>query len=42
MEQKQKIRQYCQQFNMTGVSKVIDELITDAESRVLGYIDYTL
>jgi DNA replication protein DnaC len=42
MEQKQKIRQYCQQFNMTGVNKVIDELITDAESRALGYIDYTL
>lgn len=42
MEQKQMIRQYCQQFNMTGVNKVIDELITDAETRALGYIDYTL
>lgn len=42
MEQKQMIRQYCQQFNMTGVNKVIDELITDAQSRALGYIDYTL
>lgn len=42
MEQKQMIRQYCQQFNMTGVNKVIDQLITDAESKALGYIDYTL
>ena len=42
MEQKQMIRQYSQQFNLTGVNKVIDELITNAETRALGYIDYTL
>lgn len=41
MEQKQMIRQYCQQFNLTGVNKVIDELITDAEARAPGYIGYT-
>jgi DNA replication protein DnaC len=41
MEQKQMIRQYCQQFNLTGVNKVIDELITDAEAGALGYVDYT-
>lgn len=42
MEQKLMIRQYCQQFNMTGVSKAIDDLITDAETRALGYLDYTV
>ncbi|MGB6116139.1 MAG: IS21-like element helper ATPase IstB [Comamonas sp.] len=42
MEQKQMIRQYCQQFNLTGVNMVIDELITDAQANALGYIDYTV
>lgn len=42
MEQKQLIRQYCQQFNMSGVSKAIDGLITEAEARAQGYLDYTL
>jgi len=42
MEQKLQIRQYCQQFNLTGTAKVLDEMITDAESRALGYLDYTL
>ena len=42
MEQKEVIRQYCQQFNMTGVNKVIDELITEAESKAMGYLDYTV
>lgn len=42
MEQKQLIRQYCQQFNMSGVGKVIDELITEAETKAQGYLDYTL
>jgi DNA replication protein DnaC len=42
MEQKQLIRQYCQQFNMSGINKVIDELITEAEAKAQGYMDYTL
>jgi DNA replication protein DnaC len=42
MEQKQMIRQYCQQFNLTGVTKVMDELIANAESKALGYTEYTL
>ena len=42
MEQKQLIRQYCQQFNRSGVNKGIDELITQAESQAWGYLDYTV
>jgi DNA replication protein DnaC len=42
MEQKQLIRQYCQQFNMSGVNKVIDDLITEAEAKAQGYLGYTL
>ena len=42
MEQKQLIRQYCQQFNMSGISKSLDTLITEAESQAQGYLDYTL
>lgn len=42
MEQKQLIRQYCQQFNMSGISKSLDNLITEAESQAQGYLDYTL
>jgi len=41
MEQKQLIKQYCQQFNMSGINKVIDELITEAEAKAQGYMDYT-
>lgn len=36
------IRQYCQQFNMNGVSKMMDELILDAEKQAMGYLEYTL
>ena len=36
------IRQYCQQFNMSGVNKVIDELILEAETKAIGYLDYTV
>jgi DNA replication protein DnaC len=42
MEQKQLIMQYCRQFNMSGINKAIDELITKAEAQSLGYLDYTL
>lgn len=41
MEQKEVIRQYCQQFNLTGVNKVIDDLVTEAEAKAQGYLDYT-
>ena len=42
MEQKQLIRQYCQQFNMSGINKAIDQLLTEAEAKAQGYLDYTL
>jgi DNA replication protein DnaC len=42
MEQKQQIRQYCQQFNMNAVPKALDELIIEAETQGMGYLDYTL
>lgn len=42
MEQKQQIRQYCQQFNITGINKAIDDLINQAETKAQGYLDYTI
>lgn len=42
MEQKQQIRQYCQQFNMNAVPKALDDLLTEAETLGMGYLDYTL
>lgn len=42
IEQKQLIRQYCQQFKLGGIQPNIDSLINDAEANSLGYIDYTV
>jgi DNA replication protein DnaC len=42
MEQKLLIRQYCQQFNMSGINKAIDNLLTEAERKSQGYLDYTV
>jgi DNA replication protein DnaC len=42
MEQKLLIRQYCQQFNMSGINKAIDNLLTEAEKKSQGYLDYTV
>jgi DNA replication protein DnaC len=42
IEQKQLIRHYCQQFKLGGIQPCIDNLITDAEAKALGYIDYTV
>lgn len=42
MEQKQLIMQYCRQFNMSGIDKSFDTLISDAEAQSQGYVDYTL
>ena len=42
MEQKQLIRQYCQQFNISGITKSIDQLVNEAESKSMGYLDYTI
>src|SRR5258706_8651022 len=42
MEQKEVIRQYCQQFNLTAVTKVIDDLVSEAEAKAMGYLDYTV
>lgn len=41
MEQKLIIRQYCQQFNITGINKNLDDLIAEAENKAWGYLDYT-
>ena len=42
MEQKQIIRQHCQQFNLTGMSRHLDDIITEAENKSWGYMDYTV
>ena len=42
MEPKLLIRQYCQQFNMSGINKAIDNLLTEAERKSQGYLDYTV
>lgn len=42
MEQKQQIKQYCQQFKTAGISKSIDKLIQEAEANQSGFLDFTL
>ena len=42
MEQKQITRQYCQQFNLSGINKSLDDIIVEAEHKTLGYLDYTM
>lgn len=41
-QQKQLIDNYCKQFKMGGIQASIDTLVTDAEAKALGYLDYTL
>lgn len=41
-EQKQLITDYCHQFKMGGIQASIDSLVIEAETKALGYLDYTL
>ena len=42
MDKKQLVQHYCQQFRMTGISTNVDQLIRQAESQGIGYLDYTV
>jgi len=41
MDNKQIIKQYCLQFRMAGVAIAIDQLVADAQTNSLGYLDFT-
>lgn len=41
MEVKQRIRQYCGQFMMKGLSSGLDSLIKEAETGSMGYLQFT-
>lgn len=40
-KQQQLIRQYCRQFKMGGLAASLDKIINDAQSRSIGYLEYT-
>jgi DNA replication protein DnaC len=42
MEQKQQINQYCKRFKTTGISTRLDDLIAEAETDGIGYVDFAL
>ena len=42
MDKKQQIKQYCQQFKITGISKQVEELIATAEKKSTGFLDFTV
>lgn len=42
MEQKQIINQYCRQFRTTGISTMLDSIISEAETSSCGYVEFTL
>lgn len=42
MDKKQQINQYCRQFKTTGISAILDSLITEAETSESGFLDFTL
>ena len=42
MDKKQLINQYCRQFKMSGIPEGIDQLVQQAESSAIGYLDYTV
>src|SRR5664279_132060 len=42
MDKKQLINQYCHQFKMSGIPEGIDQLVQQAESSAIGYLDYTV
>lgn len=41
METKQQIKQYCQQFRMTGMQAALEPLIKEAETKATGYLEFT-
>ena len=41
MDKKQLIRQYCRQFKMGAIAAAIDQLVADAQTNSLGYLDFT-
>lgn len=41
METKQQIKQYCQQFRMTGMHSALEPLIKEAENKSTGYLEFT-
>ena len=41
MDNKQIIRQYCQQFKMGGIQAGLDQLIKEAEAHATGYLEFT-
>lgn len=42
MENKQLIRGYCRQFKMGGLASNLDQILIEAESKNMGYLEYTL
>jgi DNA replication protein DnaC len=42
MENKQQIKEYCQQFKTAGISTAIEGLIQEAETNQSGFMDFTL
>jgi DNA replication protein DnaC len=41
MDKKQLIRQYCRQFKMGAIAAALDQLVADAQTNNLGYLDFT-
>lgn len=42
MDRKEQIIQYCQRFKITGISTHLDDTITHAEQKGLGFLDFTM
>lgn len=42
MDRKEQIKQYCQRFKITGISTHLDDTITHAEQKGLGFLDFTM
>jgi DNA replication protein DnaC len=42
MDRKEQIKQYCQRFKITGISTHLDETITHAEQKGIGFLDFTI
>ncbi len=42
MEKTQQVKQYCQQFKITGISASIDQLIAEAETHAISFLEFTV
>ncbi len=40
MEKAQTIKQYCKQFNLTAIAQYFDEMLIEAETSRISYLDY--